>query len=766
MPTQSSATPLPATGSYEFGPDSARYRFEIETRTLFRDGEFLPLTPKAAETLLLLLENAGRVVTKEQLFERVWPDVVVEEGGITNNISALRKLLNADFGEHGPIGTVARRGYRFTVEVRPGGRTSLHTTPHSKPHSTTHPAGTSTASAVTAQVPMPAPVTGEGHIARPRTKSDTILVADIENRTGDPVFDETIKQALMLNLAQSPLLDILTDRKAHSMLRMMNRAGQPVVGEIALEICQRTGTRVAITGSIFAVADDIAIGLYAIDGESGAILASEQSRARGRGEVLAAIDRAALGLREKLGESMASLRRHSLRFDEVATSSLDALKAYTSGRREWLAQGEAAAMPHFQRAIELDPQFVSTYSAMALCCNNMGDSANARDYMQKAYDLRGRATERERDRIDGIYHITVTGDAHRGLDALRTCHRNYPNDASALINLGNLYSVLGQWERALDHGERAQALEATSMAASNLALAQLALGRHDDASGTLERALAQGFDAFPLHLDAYHVAFLRGDAAGMQRHVDAILGRSGEEDFLIAAQADTEAFHGRFIRARVLSRRAAESARRAGALEMAVIWEAQAALREAEVGRIDLACAGAQSALTTMEESMQVVAVAGLVLARGGEVTRANELIAVLDRKLPHNTQVQRYWLPCIRAAIALRANAAVAAVEFLEPAVAMDFALPTPFESGFMYPPYLRGEALLMAGRAAEAANEFQKIVARPGLIKNFVLYPLAQLGAAKALAADGKAEEARAMRERFDEMWRNGDKELKSLA
>ncbi len=738
----------PHTGTYEFGATDTPYRLEIATRTLYRKGEFLSLTPKVAETLLLLLENAGRVVTKEQLLERVWPGVVVEEGGIANNVSALRKLLNTDFGEDGPIATIARRGYRFTAEVRHGDAIK--------------PAASATTSAPPS---LPASKPAADREPARATARDTILIADIENRTGDAVFDETIKQALMLNLAQSPRLDILTDRKVHSMLRMMDRAGQPVMGEIALEICQRTGTRIAITGSIFAVADDFAIGLFAVDGESGDILISEQSRAKGKGEVLQALDRAALVLREKLGESLASLRRHSLRFDEVATSSLDALKAYTVARREWLEQGEAAAMPHFMRAIELDPQFVSTYSALSLCCNNMGESTNARIYMQKAFDLRGRATDRERDRIQGLYHTSVTGDAHKGLDALRTWHRNYPNDAAALMNSGNLHSVLGQWEKALDHGERAMSLESTAVVASNVALAHLALGRHADARDTLEKALTQGFDALPLHLDAYHEAFLRGDGATMQRHVDAIIGRSGEEDFLIAAEADTAAWYGRFARARELSRRATESARRAGATEMAAIWEAQAALREAEIGRHDLARSGADAALATME-SLQVVTMAGLALARTGDISRATEMTTKVDRELPYNTQVQRYWLPCIRAAIALQAKDAKGAIEALEPAIAMDLALPTPFESGFMYPPYLRGEALLMAGHAAYAAGEFQKIIARPGLIKNFVLYPLAHLGAARALEANGQAAEAQVMHERFNEMWRNRDEDLKSLA
>ncbi len=677
------ASTQPATlgpASYEFGP----FRLEAATRALYRGTEFVPLTPKAAQILLLLLEEAGRVVTKDALLARVWPGVVVEEGAIANNISALRKALNGAFGEEGAIATVSRRGYRFSADVR----------------------GVS-------QAP-------------PITERDTILVADIDNQTGDAVFDGTIRQALLLHLAQSPFLEVLSDRKVRSLLGYMGKAGVPVMGDVALEICQRAGSKAAITGSIFALGEDYVVGLHALRADSGDILVTEQARAHGKGEVLKALDQAAIGLRTKLGESLASVNRFSRPFDEVATSSLEAIKAYTVGRAEWLDHGENAGMPHYLRAIQLDPQFASAYSALSLLCSNMGQMREARENMRKAYELRDRATERERVRIVAGYHDTVSGDVFKGIDAHRVWESSYPRDASASINLGNLYAVVGQWDKALATTQRGFTLEPQNVGCSNLAIALMAVGRHDEARALLEDAFARGLDAFYLHLDAYQEAFLRGDTVAMQRHARAVEGHEGEEDFLIAAQADTEAFFGRHERARDLSRRAVESAKRAGALEMAATWAAEAAVREAEIGEPDRARTVALEALEICG-GRYVYSLAGYALARAGDTARVEEIIAVLLRDHSH-TYVQRYWISCIRAALALHAADWKAALDALEPAIAVELGLTLPFESGFMLPPWLRAHALVGLGRNADAEAELEKIVSRPGLVKNFLVYPLAQ--------------------------------------
>lgn len=688
-----------------------------------------PLTPKAADILLLLLREAGRVVTKEQLLEQVWPGVVVEEGVIASNVSVLRKVLDDDFAGDGPIATVQRRGYRFTAEVRRAGDSAELAANGASP---ARPAA------------LPA--------------RETVLVADIENKTGDPVFDGTIKQALLLHLAQSPFLEVISDRKVHALLGYMGKSGTPVLGEVALEICQRTGTKAAITGSVFVIGDVYVIGLQALHGETGDILLAEQARAHGKGEVLKALDQAAIGLRTKLGESLASVNTYFRHFDEVATSSLEALRAYTAGRREWLEHGEAAAKPHQLRAIELDPGFVSAWSALAIACANMGQTVEARAYMQKAYELRERSSDRERARTLANYHEMVTGDIYKGIDAQRALAASVYADGISYGNLGNLYATAGQWDRALAEGARGKEMEYSAIVASNVTIAQLALGMYEAARATLEEAFERGYDAFYLHLDAYQEAFLRRDRAAMQRHVDAVAGRAGEEDFIIGPEADTEAYFGRFTRARELSRRAADSARSADAPEMSATWTAEAALREALIGNDNAARTGATAAMD-IDVRRYIWGLAGVALALAGDADRARRAADALAEHDPQHTIVQRNWLPCIRAALALRAKDWKAAADALEPAKAVELGLTAPFEGGFMIPPYLRGLALLGAGRGADAAMEFQKIIDRPGLVKNFVVFPLAHLQASRALALARRPDEAAPMKSRFEEIWKEAD-------
>jgi DNA-binding winged helix-turn-helix (wHTH) protein/tetratricopeptide (TPR) repeat protein len=691
--TESASTSALEPAQYRFGP----FHLDVATRALYRGSEFVALTPKAAEILLVLLRDAGRVVTKEQLLEQVWPGLVIEEGAIASNISALRKVLDPEFGSDGPIATVPRRGYRFTASVAATGG----------------PEGKAAAREAAQGEPL-------------INERDTILVAEIDNQTGEAVFDGTIRQALLLHLAQSPFLEVLTDRKVRSLLGYLGKQDAKVAGEVALEVGQRGGSKAVITGSIFALGEDFLIGLQALDSESGGVLVTEQARAHGKGEVLHALDQAAVGLRTKLGESLASVRRFSRPFDEVATASLEAFRAYSLGRTQWTEVGENAGIPHLQRAIELDPDFASAYSALALCCNNLGLIGEAGRYMQKAYALRDRATERERVRIVAGYHDNVSGDVFKGIDAHRLWERSYPRDAAASMNLGNLYAILGQWEKALASAQRGYSLEATNVSTSNLAIALLANGRHEEARAILEDGFARGFDAFYLHLDAYQEAFLRGDSKAMQRHVDAVSGRAGEEDYLIATQADTEAFFGRHERARELSRRAVESARAAGVLEMAALWAAQAAMREAELGEADRARKGAEEALV-IAGGRYVSCVAGYALARSGDGAAAHAIMESLEREHPH-TAVQRYWIPCMQAALAMHGQQWKEAVEALEPALAVELGLCMPFECGFMLPAWLRGVALKRLGRAEEAAAELTKIVEKPGLVKNYLVLPLAR--------------------------------------
>lgn len=686
---------------YEFGP----FRLEAGTRSLFREGEFVSLQPKAAEMLFALVESAGRVVTKEQLMERVWTGVVVEEGAISNNISALRKLLDPAFEGEGPIATVARRGYRFTAPVRalPDGPTE----------------------------PLPA---AAAPAAAPRiTARDTILVGDIENKTGDPLFDGTIRQALALVLAQSSHLDVLSDRRVHAALAVMRRQGEPVSGDVALEVCQRTNTRAAITGSIFALADDYVIGLYAMRGDTGDTLVSEQARAHGKGEVLQALDQAALGLRAKLGESLASVTRYSSGLADVATASLEALKAYSMGRQTWLSSGETAAAPFLLRAIELDPNFLAALVGLALIYGNVGQYQRAAEYMQMAYDLREKAaSDPERYRIIGVYHDIVTGDIHKALDAYRACLRFNPRDPGALNNCANACIILGQYEKAEPDLRAAVEVERSGVMISNLTSTLIALDRLDEAQALIDEAFALKYDSFVHHIYGYQLAFLRGHAASMRRHREAVMGRESEEEFLVQAASNTEAFHGRFDAARELSARAAALSLRGGSAEMAATWLAESALRDSYAGLVDHARRQAESALAT-GSGRNVISLVALVFARSGCEAEAVRLVEQLDRDYPQYTLVQRYWLPSIRAALALARKDWMAAVKALEPAVPLELGCEEPFCAPLVIPPYLRGLAYAQGRQRDEAAAEFEKITLRPSLLRNNLVLPLAR----KALVA-----------------------------
>ncbi len=717
---------------YDFGP----FRFDVASRALYRGDAFVSLTPKAAEMLLVLLEEAGRVVTKEQLMARVWPGVIVEEGGIANNISALRKILDTGGWSDEPIATVARRGYRFTATVQARSRNGG----------------------------APAPTTAAPRKAPKITEKDTILIADIDNQTGDASFDGSLKQALALHLMQSPYIDVLADRRVHATLRLMGRPTDlPVNGDTAFELCRRAGAKAMVSGSIFSVGSDYVIGLQAVDTE-GDILASEQARARGKNEVIGALDKAALALRTTLGESIASVQRYSIPLHEVATPSFEALKAYALGRSLWWEKGEAVAAPEMLHAVELDPDFASAYSALASMYANMGQATRAAEFMKKSYALREKTGERERYRIEAFYHDFVDGDVYKAIRALDLWQRSYPRDRIASLNLGWQYAKLGRWELALQHTEYAAETEQGAIVMSNLAITLSALGRHDEARAVVDRTLAGGFDAFFVHQLAYHAAFLREDPVAMRRHVIAVAGRPGEEDLLLATESNTEAYYGRMKAARELSRRAIESAQKADAPETAALWLAMTALREAELGNADAARQAADTAFP-LSSGKDVRLYAALAFARTGNGSRALEIIEDVEKDHPNATLAHQYWIPSIRAALALRKKEWDAALRLLEPVAAVELGFVEAICVGMMYPAFLRGEAFMGAGKYVEAQAEFQKIVDHRGLVLNFILAPLARLGIARALVKQGKTGDARMHYDGLLTLWKGADPDLAVL-
>ena len=598
------------------------------------------------------------------------------------------------------------------------------------------------------------------------TERDTIVLADFDNKTGDPVFDETLKQGLAVDLGQSPFLNILSERKVAATLRLMGRSpDQPVTGEVARELCQRVGSKALLAGSISALGNDYVIGLNAVNCVSGDALVTQQVEARGKENVLKALGNAATDMRARLGESLASVQKFGTPIEEATTSSLEALKAYSVGRRAWMAKGDTAALPYFQRAAELDPNFALAYRSMTIAYTNLGQATRASENAKKAFALRERVSERERYLTDAAYYAYATYELEKANQVYELWKQSYPRDPIPYNNLGDNYMKLGQWQKALADIQDSVRLDPNvAIANSNAAQIQLALNRADAAKATVEQALARNMDTYFLRLALYQAAFLRGDREVMQQQLAWAAGRVGEEDWLLSAQSDTEAYSGRLTKAREFSRRAMDSALHADAKETAALWQVNAALREAEFGNASAARQMALAALALVA-GRDIKSVAALSLARAGDAGEAKTLTDSLNKDFPEDTLMQGYWLPAIHAAIELNLKNAASALELLKPAATYELGQCEPFQLGMMYPVYLRGQAYLLGHQGKEAASEFQRIIDHNGIVLNFPLGALAHVQIGRAYAMQGDTAEAKAAYQDFFALWKDADPDIPIL-
>jgi serine/threonine protein kinase/TolB-like protein len=604
------------------------------------------------------------------------------------------------------------------------------------------------------------------HRATALTEKDTIVLADFDNKTGDPVFDDALKQALVVDLEQSPFLNVLSDRKVSAILRLMGRSpDQPLTGEAARELCQRAGSKAMLAGSISSLANQYIIGLNAINCSTGDTLVAEQARASGKGEVLKSLDTSASAIRTKLGESLASVQKFTTPIEEATTSSLDALKAYSMGRRAFYAKGDAAAIPYYQHAVELDANFAMAYGTLAVAYFTVGQGTRASEVAKKAFELRDRVSDREKYRITAAYYAYATGELDKAAQTYDLWKESYPRDALPVANLGDVYMKLGQWEKALRETEAVGHLEPNSATFhSNLVGIELALNRTQDARASIQQALERKLDSFSLRLSIYGTAFVEGDQTTMQQQLAWAAGRPREEDWLLSAQSDTEAYFGRLAKAREFSQRALESALRADAIETASLWQVNAALREAEFGNDHSAGQAALAALARAP-GRDVRSVAALALARAGDAAQAQKLAETLNKDFPQDTIVQGYWLPSVRAANELNKKNSAKAVEILQTAALYELGQCEPFQVGMLYPIYLRGQAYLAAHQGKEAVAEFQRIIDHRGVVLNFPLGALARVGLARAYVLQRDKEKSRAAYQDFLALWKDADPDIPIL-
>jgi serine/threonine protein kinase/Tfp pilus assembly protein PilF len=599
------------------------------------------------------------------------------------------------------------------------------------------------------------------------TEKDTIVLADFSNNTGDPIFSGTLKQALAIQLQQSPFLNILSDQRITSQLRYMGRPPDtPLNPEVAREVCVREGNKAMILGSISSMGTSYVITLSAMNCQNEESLAANQVQAQRKEEVLRKLQEAATGIRKKLGESLASVQRFNSPLERATTSSLMALQEYSQASKIVQSGDEAAAVPLFRRAIDLDPNFAISYADLAVIYNDLNESGLSAEYASRAYALRDNVTEREKFQIDHTFYSFVTGDQEKSAELYEQWKQTYPRDLNPYVNAGLNDTSLGRLEAALENDLKGfEITKATQTIYENLVYDYVSLDRLDEAQAILREAHEHSLDS-SLTPNAYQLAFLRDDESEMRRCLAVTEGKRGEEDVLLAAQADTEAFHGRLSRAREFSAKAVASANDTGARGAAATWQMTAALREAEFGNNAQAKQQVRSALDLGSDRRLELA-AALVLARTGDLRASRERLKALQKKHPEDTILNRYWAPTVQAAIALRDNNPSLALQVLELTRRYDLGgAPPPFTAGAtMYPVYLRGLAYIATRQWKEAATEFQNIIDHRGLVWNFPLGALAHLQLARAISFSGDTERAKGAYDRFFSLWQEADTNIPIL-
>ncbi|MGA8619453.1 MAG: serine/threonine-protein kinase [Candidatus Sulfotelmatobacter sp.] len=598
------------------------------------------------------------------------------------------------------------------------------------------------------------------HRSAQLTEKDSILLADFINTTGDAVFDGTLKQALAVQLEQSPYLNIVPDQTVRKALQFMGRSSdERVTGSVAREICERENIKAMLSGSIATLGSQYVVALDATNCATGDSLAREQVTAATKEAVLPAVGKAASSLRSKLGESLASIQKFDTPVTEATTSSLEALKAYAAADQMRNSGGEAESLPLFQRAVELDPNFAMAYARTAAIYNNVGEEDRSVAAARKAFDLRDRVSERERFYIDDHFY-TATGDIDKEREALELAMRTYPNDSSAYANLSLEYGLYyGQYDKAITLANEFTRLESNApFGYTHAASGYMALNRIEEARSVLQRAVDAKADNLFVHRLFYDLAFLSGDGDGMQRQIKWAEGKPSEY-LLLDEAANVAAAQGQMRKAEDLTRRSIQVTDRLGFKETTADTQAGWAVTLAEVGNAAMAreLAASSSALAHGRGNMEPVAVA---LAMSGDGDRAQTITQDLSRRFPADTLLHDVWAPCVAALVALNRKNPEQAITALLAA--------TPYEMGTvqgLFPIYLRGLAYLQAKRGREAAAEFQKIVDHRGTAPSGPEHSLAKLGLGRSYGLTGEATKARAAYQDFFALWKDADPDVPIL-
>lgn len=773
---------------YEFGP----YRIDPDHRLLLRENQPVPLQPKAFEILLVLILNSEKVVLKDDLMKTVWPETFVEESNLAQNIFVLRKALGDAVGEHRYIVTVPGRGYRFAERVRVVGdgemvaeeQESLVVESHTRSRLVVEedavpakalPARRSNlrtflvAAAVLALLVVVAGVFLYRRRAPKLSEKDTIVLAEFDNKTGDTVFDGTLRQGLSAQLEQSPFLSMLSDQRIAQALSLMTLPKDARLNsEVAREVCQRTASTVVLDPSIAQIGSRYLLTLKAVNCSTGETLASTEAEASDKNHVLDAMGKMATQIRGRLGESLASVQKYDAPPSEVTTSSLDALHTYSIAMRA-RTYDFLAPIQVMQHAIEQDPNFAMAYAQLGVMYVNISETGRGAENIRKAYALRNRVSEREKLYISSHYDQMVTGDLVAARKDYELWAQIYPRDIAPPANLGIICLHLGDFDKVFTFTQRAVSLGPKTAGApsSNEIWTYIFLNRFDEAKAMALSGLKTSDDV-SYHADLYTLAFLKQDLAGMQREADAVVTNPTWGDFALDEEANSSAYFGQFARAREFTDRAVSVAKKAEKPESAAAYEAEAAIREALAGNLSIAKRNIQLALA-YSRSRDVESMSALALSLAGDSAGASRIARELDKEFPQNTILQFNFLPTIRAAVQLWNDRgktdAKSAVETLAPVVPYELGITALVEGLSLYPAFVRGQAYLAARQGTPAAIEFQKILDHPGLVQNEPIGALAHLGLGRALVLSHDAAKAKSEYQTFLSLWKDADSEIPIL-
>jgi eukaryotic-like serine/threonine-protein kinase len=605
------------------------------------------------------------------------------------------------------------------------------------------------------------------HRSEPFTDQDALVLADFTNTTGDPVFDGTLRQGLAAQLEQSPFISLISDQRIAQTLVLMSQPKQALLTpELARDVCQRTAGAATIEGAISSLGSQYVLGLKAVNCPDGDVLSQEQVTANSKEKVLEALGSAATKLRARLGESLASVQKYDAPQESVTTPSLEPLQAYGLGMQAHDVTNDfTAAIPSFQRAVSLDPNFAMAYLRLGQSYQPLSENARAAESTRKAYELRERTSEQEKLEISSFYEYIVTGN----LEAARTSYelfaQTYPRAEDPQNFLWLVYLALGEYEKA--HNAAQQAVNLNPGSANNyinLIYADQWIDRLDEAKAAAEEAHVKHLDSPWTPLLLYSLHFLRHDGTGMEREAANAMGKPGIDDQMLFLESETAAFGGEFAKSRELTRGAADSAQRTGEEETAAEYLGHASVREALAGNMDWAKQEAKAAMMRAN-SRQPNGFSAIVLALAGDSSQAARLSDDLRKNFSADTIVECDYLPMIRAATALRSGNAGRAVEALAAAEPYELGHTNSSFTFALYPVYLRGIAYLAEKQGAPAAREFQKILDHVGVVGNEPIGALARLELGRAYALSGDTARSKTAYQGFFTLWKNADPDMPIL-